>query len=431
MADLISPTIKLVVGCVNMYTDFCTFKEECTLFRESLSNAEEVLEDFQQQLSKWNVTRTHTKLRRPMELLQGASKEGGEVLRKCSGRKLLAFVFSRQLMGMLRKARRKFEEAMRLLLVLSVRVQVSTRQLMEGVGERLEKLHDQINSSVASEHEVADLIHKMQEHNSQQQGGAITIAQELSEVLAKMGVVSSEQDCGEQFDDLQSEAESLRTAMVIYDEDLLEVIKALSLATHPPPAPTSSPPLAKTASTADRDRLVCLISGEIMQDPVAVDGSGITYDRKSLCMSLLFYPDLEPVTGERFDRPLLYAPSIALRNLLMVHYGDASYKTVKTRSTTFCTMTGGSSSRLAHQQRSSTTRAVASLFSTPGAPLPNPRLQLRSTAAAAGAEAPSPPMISNRSMAATESICSKLRCRPTWSEMPSSLTRKTRLSILR
>jgi hypothetical protein len=211
MADFISPTIKIVRGCVNMYTDFCTFKEECTSFRESLSRVVEVLEDFLEQLSVGNVAGTHTKLRRPMELLQGATKDGGEVLRKCSEKKkLLAFVFSRQLMGMLNKARRDVEESMRLLLVSSVRVQLSTRQMMEGVGERLEQLHNQINSSVASKHEVADLVRKIREHHNQQQGGTGALAQELSQVLVKMGVVSSEEDCIEQFDELQREAESLR-----------------------------------------------------------------------------------------------------------------------------------------------------------------------------------------------------------------------------
>jgi hypothetical protein len=99
MADFVSPTIDLVRAYVTMYTDFRAFKDECTTFRRSLCNVIEVLEDVQEETSKENVAGS-TRLGRPMELLQGATKEGGEVLRKCSAKNtLIAFVSSRQLMG--------------------------------------------------------------------------------------------------------------------------------------------------------------------------------------------------------------------------------------------------------------------------------------------------------------------------------------------
>jgi hypothetical protein len=132
------------------------------------------------------------------------------------------------------------------------------------------------------------------------------------------------QDCAEQLDDLQREAESLRAAKVIYDEELLEAVKALTA--QPPPAQPVPPPLASTASSAILDCLECPISNGIMRDPVTLDETGITYDRKSLCTSLLLYPDLDPLTGQRFDRPLRYFPNIAVRKLLMRQYGDSYYK---------------------------------------------------------------------------------------------------------
>jgi hypothetical protein len=321
MADLVSPTIELVRACVNMYTDFRAFKEECTTFRRSLCNVVEVLEDVQHEMARGNVTGT-TKLHTPMELLQSATREGGEVLKKCSStKKLLAFAFSRQLMGMLNKARSDIEEAMRLLLVSSVRIQASTHHLMQGIGARLEQLQDQINSSYSSKHEVADLIRKELKQHERNQGHSI--AQALSDALVEMGVVDDTQDCAEQLDGLQREAEMLRTAKVVYDEDLLEAVKALTAV--PPPASHVKPPLATTASSAVRDCLVCPISKEVMRDPVTVDGSGITYDRKSLCRSLLSYPDLEPLTRQRFVRPVSYTPNLIARNLVMMQYGDSYY----------------------------------------------------------------------------------------------------------
>jgi hypothetical protein len=220
---------------------------------------------------------------------------------------------------MLNKAKSDIGEAMRLLLVSSVQIQVSTRHLMEGVGARLEKLHEQINSNESTKHEAADLVRMEVRKHQNKEGVAGVVAHAVSEILVKMGVVSCELDFVEQFDDLQREAESLRTAKVMYDKKLLAAIKSLS--TPPPP----EPPLASKASAAIRDCLVCPISNDVMRDPVKVLESCLTYDRKSLCASLLLYPDLEPGTGQKFDRPLHYAPNIALRNLMQIRHGDGYY----------------------------------------------------------------------------------------------------------
>jgi hypothetical protein len=56
------------------------------------------------------------------------------------------------------------------------------------------------------------------------------------------------------------------------------VVKALSA--PPEDSRVESPTPGSATSTAVRDCLVCLISGDVMRDPVTVVESGITYDRE-------------------------------------------------------------------------------------------------------------------------------------------------------
>jgi Leucine rich repeat/U-box domain len=72
--------------------------------------------------------------------------------------------------------------------------------------------------------------------------------------------------------------------------------------------------------------MICPISLDVMRDPVFLVDSGKTYDRESLCTSLLHSPDLEPSIGQHFDRPLSYTPNIAVRKMIMELFGDAHYQ---------------------------------------------------------------------------------------------------------
>jgi U-box domain len=328
MADIVSSTITLITACVNKYEEFYAFEEECKTFRRSLRNVVKVLKGVQKEIANADSSQQNTTLRAPMELLRAATTEGGRVLENCSNkRKLLAFVFSRQQMGMLGKAKADIEEAMRLLQASSVGIQVSTQQIVGRVSERLEKLNRQINASYASQNEVTELIRSEMRQHHERQGS--TMAAALSDALVQLGVVSSPQDFAEQFAELRKEADTIRQAKVIYDEEMLEAVKALTAPREEAaaaPGPASPQRLGSESTSAVQECLICPISGEIMRDPVSVMESGLTYDRQSLCASLLLYPDLDPAIGQRFDRPLHYAPNVAIRKLLMTHYGDSYYQ---------------------------------------------------------------------------------------------------------
>lgn len=263
------------------------------------------------------------KQHQPPEAVRTATN-GHEGWRRCAQtllleeKKILALVFSKQLMGMLSKAKGDIEEAMRLLVVSSIRVQVSTRRIMESVSERLDELHEQINANYPGKHEVSDLFRtEMQLHRNGQ--GTARMQAALSEVLVRSGVFKNAHDLADHLDDLRRDAEGLHKAKAIYDQEILDAVLVLTAA-DPQELDSNS------ASLGVQECLLCPISGEIMRDPVTVMESGLTYDRKSLCSSLLTYPKLEPCTGQRFDHPLHYTANIAIRNMVTMHYGDAFFE---------------------------------------------------------------------------------------------------------
>lgn len=88
MADVLTPTINLIRTCTAKYTDFCAFEEECTMFRRSLIHVVEVLTDFQKDLPMESPSPSNnTSLQRPLELLQTATKDGGDVLKHCCSKR--------------------------------------------------------------------------------------------------------------------------------------------------------------------------------------------------------------------------------------------------------------------------------------------------------------------------------------------------------
>jgi hypothetical protein len=72
--------------------------------------------------------------------------------------------------------------------------------------------------------------------------------------------------------------------------------------------------------------LLCLISCDVMEDPVVLLPAGMTYDCKQICASLLHHPNLDPASGVRYDCKLWYCDNVTVRQLLMETYGDKAYR---------------------------------------------------------------------------------------------------------
>eukprot|EP00549_Striatella_unipunctata_P016761 CAMPEP_0118674498 /NCGR_PEP_ID=MMETSP0800-20121206/919_1 /TAXON_ID=210618 ORGANISM="Striatella unipunctata, Strain CCMP2910" /NCGR_SAMPLE_ID=MMETSP0800 /ASSEMBLY_ACC=CAM_ASM_000638 /LENGTH=184 /DNA_ID=CAMNT_0006569695 /DNA_START=33 /DNA_END=587 /DNA_ORIENTATION=- len=78
--------------------------------------------------------------------------------------------------------------------------------------------------------------------------------------------------------------------------------------------------------TSDPGEFVCPISIEVMNDPVLLHESGHSYDKEFLCKSLRARPNLDPLTNKRYDEPVFYTDNLALRGLMVKHFGSNVYK---------------------------------------------------------------------------------------------------------
>jgi hypothetical protein len=93
-----------------------------------------------------------------MELLQAATKDGAEVLKKRSSKKLVTLLFSKQLMGILNKAKGDVEEVMRLPQTSNTGTQISTSEKMKrkienvkfGLGHKIENIKHDMATEVAA-----------------------------------------------------------------------------------------------------------------------------------------------------------------------------------------------------------------------------------------------------------------------------------------
>lgn len=325
-------TAKAVIAeCLAKYNDFHAFKKECAAFQSSLRDVLDILDDIQNDIRAGNVT-GNTKLQRPMELLKSATVAGCRVLDQCSSEKILqALWYSKEHMGKLEKASEDIKQTMRLLLVAGVRLQVSTRRIMDCVESRLEKLSHQIDLSVASKQEVVDLIRAEMQLHRESQAAAVTTA--VVDILVEKGLVSDANDYSDQLVELRKQAVTISQEKVVFCEANLELVLELTALQHKvdfedsrSAAGSMRQSQGSEMSSVVLDCMTCPISRAIMNDPVTLVESGLTYDRKTLCTSLLLYPDLEPATGQRFDRPLSYTPNITVRNMIMAQHGDAHYQ---------------------------------------------------------------------------------------------------------
>jgi U-box domain len=318
----------LIQECVSKYQDFHSYKKECAAFQNSLRHVVDVLKDCQLSIASKRFT-GNTRLRRPMELLEAATKEGGEVLEACSSKKkLYAFFYSNRLMGALARARADINEGLTLLMVSGVPILESTRRIVGSVRGMLDELSHQMDSNRAGTEDLKDLVRKAMEGKGMGTDGNTTA---VVDIFVAEGLVSDAQDFSDQLAELKQQAENLRKVKVTYDEEILALVMAKTadeaeLEGYRTAAGSMRQSQGSEASSAVQEAMICPISGDVMHDPVTLVDSGLTYDRKSLCTSLLMYPSLEPATGQRFDRPLCYTPNIAVRNMIMAQYGDAHYQ---------------------------------------------------------------------------------------------------------
>jgi U-box domain. len=315
--EAITATISLIQeGILDKYEEESSsssnqsLHNEIKYFRKLLNSIKGILQDIRQQLvveqekTDYNHKNNTSFLKRPLLLLDDAVKEGGQVLEECSRAKnLRVHIFSKTYLGKLNGASAKMKDAMQLLTAVDITLDGSIQENLKDLNDQFHLLQQTIQHH---HHEVADLF--VQQQQDAFQDGIIIRR------LIDLDLGTSESDIQGQMQEIADRADELRREKTFVDDQILKRVQDMSLLVN------------RQYSLSSKSLLLCPISMEVMKDPVLLSPSGHTYDRESICQSLLIQPDVCPVTNKRYDKQLTFTSNIGLRQVLMATYGDSAYQ---------------------------------------------------------------------------------------------------------
>ena len=242
-----------------------------------------------------------------MGLLRSGLEDTDAVFEVCASQPLRAKVFSRTYISKLKVAVTRMRDGMNLLGGANVGL---TRDLQKQVAEatgvavdgmaamqrKLDDLASGVNDAVGSELRTALLEHR----------GAEAVREELVRLRLATDVADAERQL-RQLRLLHEEVDRVRQEKTFNremdEEALLQAVCALSLAAEPPPV-------------CFPDQFICPISLCMMEDPVIVVQSGISYERAQIEEALRVQPRRDPKTNQEWLAPLTLAPNVALRGMI-------------------------------------------------------------------------------------------------------------------
>ena len=101
------------------------------------------------------------------------------------------------------------------------------------------------------------------------------------------------------------------------EEELLRAVCAISLM-QPENAANGAGGAAAACALPQGppDHFICPISLDVMQDPVIVVQSGITYERALIEQAMRFNPCRDPATNQEWSEPLTLAPNVLVRKMI-------------------------------------------------------------------------------------------------------------------
>jgi TPR repeat protein len=288
----------------NKYKSFHALKAENEEFRRTMLAVRRVLHD----IRKEDRVNNRTSLRMPLQMIEDAIEMGEKVMKKCSNRnnKLkIALVCSQDYVDTLKAAGVKMNHGLTMITATNVNIHADTQGAVDTAQRAIESMEMRLD---AYHNDILDKLPNMADIK--------TISDEVfDEVIAKLreeGIVASKQDCMDQIRDIQEDPDLTE----LKNEQLLQW--ALHVSLPPPNRPIMDEKMKK--------RLTCPISLDYMRDPVTLVQSGQTYDKASLCESLLQYPDFCPKTGQHFDEKLSYINNSDAREDLTYYLGDDAYQ---------------------------------------------------------------------------------------------------------
>jgi hypothetical protein len=298
----VAAVINLIAVVHNKYKSFQALKEENEEFCRTMLAVRGVLHD----IRKEERLRRRESLRLPLQMIEDAIAMGEKVMKKCSDRnnKLkIALIRSQDYVNTLKAAGVKMNHGLTIITATSVNIQANTEGAMDTAHRAIESMQTRLD---AYHNDIADILLDII------RPGIQNIPDEVIAKLREEGIVASRQDCMDQIRNIQEDPDLTE----VKNEQLLQWALHVSL-------PPSNRPIMDERM---KKRLTCPISLDYMQDPVTLVQSGQTYDKASLCESLLQYPNLCPKTGQHFDKKLNYIDNYDAREDLTYYLGDDSYQ---------------------------------------------------------------------------------------------------------
>ena len=288
--------IQIAMAVKNKQSQLVSLREEGEAFCSVIDIVHQLLVGVHKSLSQQGISTEQKELiNKPINGLKKAMMNGQVVIKECTQTsKLKAFIFSGDHLRRLQQAANDIHSHLQTLQTLGIGLQVDTISKISQISSSV----SEFSSKIDHRHdELKDLITE-NSHNTSQRLKAL-------EIMVRSSLVANGKDFQEQAQDIADHAEEIRNAKGFNDTRMLEW--AIQMSKIP-------------------ESIICPISHDVMEDPVVVVQSGITYDHSSLCKSLLEYPDLDPKTSTHFNTMITFIPNVSIRQILMQHFGDQAYK---------------------------------------------------------------------------------------------------------
>ena len=305
----------LAKGVYLKYESVKALKTECRRARDIAKAVCEVVVDLDKEFKR---KANPPPIGRALSLVEAGLKDAGDVLEMCSARPVQVKVCSGTYIGKLKASVSKMLEGMQLLGGANVGLSMEMQEQVSDVSESMQTMRSKLDGFVdAVGNEMRQV---MDEHRNVQ-------SQEVAEVVREVmiGVLgrdnSFERDEVErQLMQLAEEQDKVRQEKTFnreMEEELLRAVCAISLMQPENAANGAGGSAAACAPPqGPPDHFICPISLDVMQDPVIVVQSGITYERALIEQAMRFNPCRDPATNQEWSEPLTLAPNVLVRKMI-------------------------------------------------------------------------------------------------------------------
>ena len=307
MTDALGSLGTLAAAVYKKYESVKTLKSECRRARDIAEAVRTLATELEAELAhKPNPPA----LGNPIKMLRSGLEEAGEVLDVCATRPLQVRVCSATYISKLQAAVSKMLEGIQLLSGANVGLSLDMQDQLSDVKDTMATVRSKLDGFVD---DVGDEMRRVVRENNNEV--ADVVCARMIEFLERDRLAVDRADAERQLRLLAEEQDRVRREKTFnreMEEELLQAVCALSLmGSH-----SESEPPERSGAVGPPDDFTCPISLEVMDDPVMVTQSGITYERAYIEEALRTNPCRDPKTNQEWSSPLTIAPNVLVRKMI-------------------------------------------------------------------------------------------------------------------